>query len=199
LRRGGAGLAAGALVAASIPRAAAQEATPVATEPAPLPDGITAIIEGSRYAFSRWGIHVADRASGEAVYDQNRNQRFLKLIVKVSHRQHADLLIFLLALKHGEASFEAGMTLIRPFLEKIGLDPAEVSLGDGRGNEHTDLFSPRTVSALLRAMATRPEFPIYHGALPILGVDDSGIERYRRRARSRARRSPSPARSWPAT
>ena len=441
LRRGGAGLAAGALAAASIPRAAAQVATPVATAAAPLPEGITAIIEGPHYAFSRWGIHVADRDSGEVVYDLNGNQRFLaasttklwpgaaaldaygpdfhfetpvyrtapvgadgtltgnlilvasgdltmggrttpddkidyrpidhiyantfplatltpedplaglddlarqvaaagikrvdgevivdarlfpamekddyiltpiwindnlidititpgkegepatfvwrpetaayrvesdvttvaadqplgvtitspeagvigvsgqipvnqgelvqtyqvtdppafartlliealgragvtvealavapnpddklpavgsyaeadrvalftsppfseniKLIFKVSHNQHADMLIFLLALKHGETSFEAGMTLIRPFLEKLGLDPAAVSLSDGRGNEYTDLFSPRTVTALLRAMATRSDFPIYHDALPILGVDGSEID-----------------------
>ena len=87
--------------------------------------------------------------------------------------QHADLLIFLLALKHGETSFDEGMSQRGAFLERIGLDPRDVSLSDGRGNEYTDLFSPRTVSALLRAMATRPDFPAYFNALPILGVDGS--------------------------
>jgi D-alanyl-D-alanine carboxypeptidase/D-alanyl-D-alanine-endopeptidase (penicillin-binding protein 4) len=90
--------------------------------------------------------------------------------------QHADLLIFLLALKHGETSFAAGLQQIPPFLQQIGLDPDEVSLSDGRGNEYTDLFSPRTVSHLLQAMAARPDFPAYFDALPILGVDGSEVD-----------------------
>ena len=100
----------------------------------------------------------------------------IKLIFKVSMNQHADMLIFLLALKHGETSFAAGLQQIPPFLQQIGLDPDEVSLSDGRGNEYTDLFSPRTVSHLLQAMATRPDFPAYFDALPILGVDGSEID-----------------------
>jgi D-alanyl-D-alanine carboxypeptidase/D-alanyl-D-alanine-endopeptidase (penicillin-binding protein 4) len=97
----------------------------------------------------------------------------IKLILKVSMNQHADMLIFLLALKHGEQSFDAGLAQIPPFLRGVGLDPELVSLSDGRGNEYTDLFSPRTVSRLLQVMATRPDFPAYFAALPILGVDGS--------------------------
>jgi D-alanyl-D-alanine carboxypeptidase/D-alanyl-D-alanine-endopeptidase (penicillin-binding protein 4) len=97
----------------------------------------------------------------------------IKLIFKVSMNQHADLLIFLLALKHGETSFDAGLQRIPPFLEQLGLDPDQVSLSDGRGNAYTDLFSPRTVAHLLQAMATQPDFPAYFDALPILGVDGS--------------------------
>ena len=97
----------------------------------------------------------------------------IKLIFKVSMNQHADLLIFLLAVKDGETSFDAGLQRIPPFLEQLGLDPDRVSLSDGRGNEYTDLFSPRTVAHLLQAMATQPDFPAYFDALPILGVDGS--------------------------
>jgi D-alanyl-D-alanine carboxypeptidase/D-alanyl-D-alanine-endopeptidase (penicillin-binding protein 4) len=70
-------------------------------------------------------------------------------------------------------SFEAGMDQIRLFLERIGLEPTEVSLSDGRGNQYTDLFSPRTVSDLLRVMTTRPDFATFFDALPLLGVDGS--------------------------
>jgi D-alanyl-D-alanine carboxypeptidase/D-alanyl-D-alanine-endopeptidase (penicillin-binding protein 4) len=100
----------------------------------------------------------------------------IKLILKDSLNQHADMMIFMLALKHGETSFDARMTQIRPFLEKVGLDPALVSLSDGRGNEYTDLFSPRTVSALLRAMTTRSDFTAFYDALPILGVDGTEVD-----------------------
>ena len=87
--------------------------------------------------------------------------------------QHADMLIFLLALHAGETSFEAGLAQIPPFLHSLGLDPDAVSLSDGRGNVYTDLFSPRSVSHLLQAMATHPEFSVYFDSLPILGVDGS--------------------------
>jgi D-alanyl-D-alanine carboxypeptidase/D-alanyl-D-alanine-endopeptidase (penicillin-binding protein 4) len=100
----------------------------------------------------------------------------IELILKVSMNQHADLLIFLLALKHGEQTFAAGLAQIPPFLRGLGLDPEEVSLSDGRGNEYTDLFSPRTVSRLLHAMAQQPDFPAYFAALPILGVDGSEVD-----------------------
>ena len=100
----------------------------------------------------------------------------IKLIFKVSMNQHADLLIFLLALKHGEQTFDAGLAQIPPFLRNLGLDPDAVSLSDGRGNEYTDLFSPQTVSRLLQTMATQPDFPAYFDAFPILGVDGSEID-----------------------
>jgi D-alanyl-D-alanine carboxypeptidase/D-alanyl-D-alanine-endopeptidase (penicillin-binding protein 4) len=100
----------------------------------------------------------------------------IKLILKVSMNQHADLLIFLLALKRGEQTFDAGLAQIPPFLRELGLDPDLVSLSDGRGNEYTDLFSPQTVARLLQAIVTQPYFPAYFAALPILGVDGSELD-----------------------
>jgi D-alanyl-D-alanine carboxypeptidase/D-alanyl-D-alanine-endopeptidase (penicillin-binding protein 4) len=95
----------------------------------------------------------------------------IKLILKVSMNQQADTLICLLAVKRGKTTFDEGMQEILPFLQKAGLDADAVSLSDGRGNESTDLFSPRTVTQLLRYMSTRPDFRVYHDALPVLGVD----------------------------
>src|ERR687897_2372156 len=58
--------------------ATAQSATPVANVTGgPLPAEITAIIERPRYAMARWGIYVADRETGEAVYDLRGGERFL--------------------------------------------------------------------------------------------------------------------------
>ena len=95
----------------------------------------------------------------------------IKLIFKTSHNQHADLLVFLLALKRGEVTFDAGMAAIHDFLQKRGLDPLRVSLSDGRGNEFTDLFSPRTIAGLLRNESKSRDYKAYFDALPILGVD----------------------------
>jgi D-alanyl-D-alanine carboxypeptidase/D-alanyl-D-alanine-endopeptidase (penicillin-binding protein 4) len=95
----------------------------------------------------------------------------IKLINKVSMNVQADTLIMLLAAKAGKRTLDEGMTLVQPFIRKAGIDPATMSLSDGRGNEYTDLFAPRTVGALLRYMATRPDFPSYFGSLPVFGVD----------------------------
>ncbi len=100
----------------------------------------------------------------------------IRLINKVSLNQHADMLIFLLALKAGETSFDAGLAQIPPFLRDLGLDPGVISLSDGRGNVYTDLFSPRSVAHLLQAMTHHPDFQTYFDSLPILGVDGSETE-----------------------
>ncbi|MGH2601253.1 MAG: D-alanyl-D-alanine carboxypeptidase/D-alanyl-D-alanine endopeptidase, partial [Dehalococcoidia bacterium] len=95
----------------------------------------------------------------------------IKLINKVSMNVQADTLIMLLAVKNGERTFDEGMTRLVPFIQKAGINPDTMSLSDGRGNEYTDLFSPRTVTELLRYMTTRPDFPAYFDSMPIFGVD----------------------------
>jgi D-alanyl-D-alanine carboxypeptidase/D-alanyl-D-alanine-endopeptidase (penicillin-binding protein 4) len=95
----------------------------------------------------------------------------VKLINKVSMNVQADTLIMLIAARNGRRTLDEGMALLQPFIRKAGIDPASLSLSDGRGNEYTDLFTPRTVAELLRYMATRPDFPTYSASLPIFGVD----------------------------
>ncbi|CAN5516214.1 D-alanyl-D-alanine carboxypeptidase/D-alanyl-D-alanine-endopeptidase [soil metagenome] len=97
----------------------------------------------------------------------------LKLIFKVSHNQHADQIVYLMAVANGSTDFSDGMAEIGAFLKRTGIDPASVSLGDGRGNLYTDVFSPRTVSELLIKMAARPDADVFDAAMPILGVDGS--------------------------
>jgi D-alanyl-D-alanine carboxypeptidase/D-alanyl-D-alanine-endopeptidase (penicillin-binding protein 4) len=95
----------------------------------------------------------------------------IKLILKVSMNQQADTLIYLLALKQGKQTFDEGVQAILPFLKKAGIDERVVYLSDGRGDDVTDLFSPRAATQLLRYMATRPDFRVYYDAQPVLGVD----------------------------
>jgi D-alanyl-D-alanine carboxypeptidase/D-alanyl-D-alanine-endopeptidase (penicillin-binding protein 4) len=95
----------------------------------------------------------------------------IKLINKVSMNVQADTLIMLIAANAGKRTLDDGMALVQPFIRKAGIDPARMSLSDGRGNEYTDLFAPRTVAELLRYMATRADFPVYFASLPVFGVD----------------------------
>ncbi|MFC4948303.1 D-alanyl-D-alanine carboxypeptidase/D-alanyl-D-alanine-endopeptidase [Pseudonocardia sp. GCM10023141] len=95
----------------------------------------------------------------------------IKLINKVSMNLQADTLIMLLAAKAGKRTLPDGMAIVQQFVRKAGIDPATMSLSDGRGNEYTDLFTPATVGALLRYMSTRPDFPTYLASMPRYGVD----------------------------
>jgi serine-type D-Ala-D-Ala carboxypeptidase/endopeptidase (penicillin-binding protein 4) len=126
------------------------------------------------------GSNPADRLPASDAYAESDRVAMLtslplseviKVILKVSMNRGADTLVFLLAAKEGQRTFSEGLQAIRPFLEQIGVDPTGVSLADGRGNERADLFSPRSVAALLRGMAAGPNSAPYHDALPILGVD----------------------------
>jgi len=126
------------------------------------------------------GPNPADRLPGRDAYEESERVALLrslpfaeviKVILKVSMNRGADTLVFLLAVKEDRTAFEDGLQAIRPFLKQIGVEPGAVSLADGRGNERADLFSPRSVVALLRGMAAGPDFAAYLDALPILGVD----------------------------
>ena len=98
----------------------------------------------------------------------------LSLIFHVSQNEQADTLVFLLALKNGLNTFDDGMQDILPFLQMTPVDTDAVSLGDGRGNDRADLFSPYTATVLLRYMAGQPNGAVYRDALPLLG--EKGLE-----------------------
>src|SRR5688572_18519983 len=77
LQGSAAGFAVGALAASGLHRAAsaAQDSTPVASDD--LQAAIDAILADPQYVPSRLGIYVADRATGETVYDIRADEWFL--------------------------------------------------------------------------------------------------------------------------
>ncbi len=95
----------------------------------------------------------------------------LKLILKVSHNLHAGTLPLLMAAREGKRTLAEGMQLERDFLARAGIDVASISFGGAVGGDRADHVTPRATVALLRCMATRPDFPAYLDALPVLGVD----------------------------
>jgi len=94
-----------------------------------------------------------------------------RLILKVSHNLHASTLPLLIAARHNKRRLEDGLHLQHDFLKRAGLDVDSISFGGGAGGAPADHTSPRVTVALLRHMATRPDFAVYERALPILGVD----------------------------
>jgi serine-type D-Ala-D-Ala carboxypeptidase/endopeptidase (penicillin-binding protein 4) len=99
-----------------------------------------------------------------------------KLILKVSHNLHASTLPLLLAAKHGQQRFDAGLKRQRQVLAKLGVDVDSISFGGGAGGSNADCVTPRATVQLLRGMAKRPSFAAYEAALPVIGVDGTLCE-----------------------
>ncbi|MBS0202884.1 MAG: D-alanyl-D-alanine carboxypeptidase/D-alanyl-D-alanine-endopeptidase [Planctomycetes bacterium] len=95
----------------------------------------------------------------------------VKLILKVSHNLHASTLPLLVAHKHGERTLSAGLKRQHDFLKHAGVDVDTISFGGGAGGARGDFVTPDATVQLLRHMAKRQDFPVYHDALPRLGVD----------------------------
>ncbi len=94
-----------------------------------------------------------------------------RLILKVSHNLHASTLPLLVAVKHGKRTIGDGLKLEAEFLKRNGIDVDAISFGGGAGGARSDYVTPAVTVQLLRYMATRSDFEVYHRALPILGVD----------------------------
>ena len=104
----------------------------------------------------------------------------IKVILKVSHNLHADLLPPLVGAIHGDAGTNAaGFRIIRGLLEKEGLGTDQVLLQDGSGLGRADVLSARFLVDLLRRAAAWKEFPAFHDALPVGGVDGTLASRFR--------------------
>jgi hypothetical protein len=65
----------------------------------------------------------------------------------------------------------SGFKVERAFLQAANLDLSGASQGDGEGGDWADLFSPDFIARYLAYWSTRPDFPFYFKALPILGKD----------------------------
>ena len=122
---------------------------------------------------------VADLPAKEAVarlptvaeYTSPPLREYVRVILKVSQNLHASTLPLIVAAHHGATSLDRGLRLEAETLGKLGVDTNALSFGGGAGGARADLATPRATVALLRAMASRPDFAAYDQALPVLGRD----------------------------
>jgi D-alanyl-D-alanine carboxypeptidase/D-alanyl-D-alanine-endopeptidase (penicillin-binding protein 4) len=95
----------------------------------------------------------------------------IKVTLKVSHNLYASTLPLLVAAKNGKRTLADGMHLQRKFLADLGVPVETISFGGGAGGANADSVTPRATVKLLQCLAKRPDYPKFHDALPILGVD----------------------------
>jgi PBP4 family serine-type D-alanyl-D-alanine carboxypeptidase len=98
----------------------------------------------------------------------------IKVTLKVSQNLHAGMgpyLLGTLVAKSSKDPMQAGFATERAFLQEAKLDPSAISQGDGAGGDWADLFTPDFICNYLTYWTTRPDYPIFFKALPILGKD----------------------------
>jgi N-acyl-D-amino-acid deacylase len=98
----------------------------------------------------------------------------VKVTLKVSQNLHAGMgpsLLGTLVAKDLRDPVHAGFKVERAFLEEAKLDLSGISQGDGEGGDWADLFTPDFIAHYMAYWSTRPDFPVFFKALPILGKD----------------------------
>jgi serine-type D-Ala-D-Ala carboxypeptidase/endopeptidase (penicillin-binding protein 4) len=98
---------------------------------------------------------------------------YARFILKVSNNVGANLAICQLAVTVGSHDCADGFSVMRSFLQRAGVDPAQVQFADGRGGNPADRVTPQAVVQLLRYWMTTPYAAQFRQSLPILGVDGS--------------------------
>jgi len=76
-----------------------------------------------------------------------------------------------LVAKNTKDPLHAGFATERAFLQEAKLDLSGISQGDGAGGDWADLFSPDFMCQYLTYWTSRPDYPVFFKALPILGKD----------------------------
>src|SRR5215472_10673338 len=98
----------------------------------------------------------------------------IKVTLKVSQNLHAGMgpyLLGALVAKDAKNPLDAGFHVEQEFLQSAKLDLSGSGQGDGAGGDWADLFSPDFMVHYLTYWTTRPDYPVFFKALPILGKD----------------------------
>ncbi len=99
----------------------------------------------------------------------------IKVTLKVSQNLHASMtpsiVGALVGNRPGPEAEQAGFDAENVFLTKAGLDLAGASQADGAGGAQSAFFTPDFIVHYLEYWSKRPDFHVFHDALPILGKD----------------------------
>jgi D-alanyl-D-alanine carboxypeptidase/D-alanyl-D-alanine-endopeptidase (penicillin-binding protein 4) len=107
------------------------------------------------------------------------------LTLKVSQNLHAELLLHRLGMwwnapcmANATGSTVDGARMVRGFLVRAGLDPADFVFYDGSGLSGHDVVTPRATAQLLAYAAKQPWFAEWKAALPVGGEDGTLSSRF---------------------
>ena len=97
--------------------------------------------------------------------------QIVKVILKVSANRGADLLVCLVAVKHGQRDCPDGLTFLQNTAASLGSPPDVTFAFDGAGSDDRDRINPIALTTFLRRALRQPYGSALRAALPIVGVD----------------------------
>ena len=97
--------------------------------------------------------------------------QIVKVILKVSANRGADLLVCLVAVKHGQRDCPAGLAFLQSNAARLGSPPDTTFAFDGGGSDDRDRINPIAITTFLRRVQLQPYGSAFRAALPIVGVD----------------------------
>jgi D-alanyl-D-alanine carboxypeptidase/D-alanyl-D-alanine-endopeptidase (penicillin-binding protein 4) len=113
-----------------------------------------------------------------AVHEGEPLSRLVEEVNKESQNLHAELLLRRLGLRvFGQGTSEKGHEAVEQFLDRLAAPRSGWGLKDGSGLSHTNVLTPRGLSALLVAMDRHPQGAVFRASLPVAGVDGTLEER----------------------
>lgn len=93
--------------------------------------------------------------------------------LKLSNNGHGEVILKTLGRKfRSQGSWSAGRAVVESFLRDVVRVKGSFNIADGSGLGRTNLVTPEQLTALLRYMADRPNFPHFYNALPVAGASD---------------------------
>ena len=102
----------------------------------------------------------------------------IQIINKVSQNLHAEILLRLLGREKGTGgTVQAGLEVLRGFLNNAGISSDDYAFYDGSGLSRENLVTPHALVELLRYASTQPWGKEFHDSLPAAGVDGSLADR----------------------
>jgi serine-type D-Ala-D-Ala carboxypeptidase/endopeptidase (penicillin-binding protein 4) len=122
--------------------------------------------------------HIREGAApqGGRVVATHRSMPLRELLtpfLKLSNNMHAEALVKMMGHEAtGTGSWDAGLTVVRDYAERIGVDTSNVRISDGSGLSRFDLLGADSVADLLVAVRSKPWFAEWYAALPVAGNPD---------------------------
>jgi len=102
----------------------------------------------------------------------------IKVINKVSQNLHAEILLRLLGREKGTGgTVQAGLEVLRGFLNNAGISTDDYAFFDGSGLSRENLATPHAIVALMQYAAAQPWGKEFRDSLPVAGVDGSLADR----------------------
>ena len=104
----------------------------------------------------------------------------IQVINKVSQNLHAEILLRLLGREKGTAgTVQAGLEVLRGFLNNAGISTDEYNFYDGSGLSRQNLATPHAIVQLLQYAAGQPWGSEFRDSLPVAGIDGSLTDRFK--------------------